>query len=93
MASSHSSVSLAGAHADGERAAAAERGHAAIRNENREVIDVLSASAVSPSFCQDAGCIIYNSETRMTFQGGKKRKKKKKVIYCWFPIKWKNGAS
>lgn len=68
MASSHSSVPLTGTNPDGEGAAAAERGHATIRNQNGEVIDILSGSAVSPSSCQNTGRIIYNIKTRKTFQ-------------------------
>lgn len=68
MAGPHPPVPLAGTDADGEGAAAAERGHAAVRNQNRQVIDVLGGSAVSPSSRQDTGCIIYNIKTRVAFQ-------------------------
>lgn len=68
MASSHSSISLTGTNPDGERTAAAERGHSSIRNQNWEVIGILSGSTVSPSSCQDTGCIIYNIKTRIDFQ-------------------------
>lgn len=68
MAGPHPPVPLAGADADGEGAAAAERGHAAVRNQDWQVIDILGGSAVPPSSCQDTGCIIYNIKTRVTFQ-------------------------
>lgn len=67
MAGSHSSISLTRTNPNCESTAAAERGHSTIRNQNGEVIDILSGSTVSPSSCEDTGCIIYNIEIKISF--------------------------
>lgn len=87
MASSHTSISLTCTNSNSESTAAAERGHSTIRNQNWEVIDILNGSTVSPSSCQDTGCVIYSS-----IKKNRIRSKMKNIIDCSFPIQKKHQA-
>lgn len=62
MTGPHTSISLTCTHPDCKCAATAQRGDSSIRNQNREVIDILSGSTESSPSGQDAGCIIYNTK-------------------------------
>lgn len=66
MAGPNAPISLTCTDPDCKGAAAAERRDSTIRNQNREVVDILSSSTESPPSGQDTGCVIYNHKKQDT---------------------------